>query len=100
MNATSDPHRPLCCIAAAPPSPRMSRMSVAPPIRQPFPPKSAGSSPAAAAIAFTTLRESADDHGDTPSSPTKRGVWLGRPNVRSSGGTWVFRSSHTARSAS
>eukprot|EP00965_Chrysotila_dentata_P162011 5349919-Pleurochrysis_carterae.AAC.1 len=65
----SEAHRPRCCTAAAPPAPRTSRISVAPPIRQPLPPKSPGSSPAAAAMAFTTLRESADDHGVVPSAP-------------------------------
>eukprot|EP00965_Chrysotila_dentata_P200519 6180027-Pleurochrysis_carterae.AAC.2 len=75
-------------------------MSVAPPIRQPLPPKSLGSSPAAAAMAFTTLRESADDHGDTPSAPAKSGVRLGLPNVRSVSGTECTRSSHMIRSAS
>eukprot|EP00965_Chrysotila_dentata_P056766 1883609-Pleurochrysis_carterae.AAC.1 len=59
-------------------------MSVAPPIRHPFPPNSLGSSPAAAAMAFTTRRESVEDHGETPSAPTNNGVRLGSPNVRSS----------------
>eukprot|EP00965_Chrysotila_dentata_P080273 2648364-Pleurochrysis_carterae.AAC.1 len=80
-------HLQRCCTAAAPPSPSMSRMSVAPPMRHPFPLKSLGSIPAAAAMALTSLRESADDHGDTPSAPTKSGERLGLPKVRSSGGT-------------
>eukprot|EP00965_Chrysotila_dentata_P136405 4510973-Pleurochrysis_carterae.AAC.1 len=93
-------HRPRCCTAAAPPSPRTSLRSVAPPMRHPFPPNSSGSRPAAAAMAFTTLRESAEDHGDVPSAPTKSGVRLGAPKVRSAGGTVGARSSHTIRSAS
>eukprot|EP00965_Chrysotila_dentata_P125321 4143376-Pleurochrysis_carterae.AAC.1 len=91
-----------CCTAAAPPSPRMSLISVAPPMRHPFPPNSPdGSSPAAAAMAFTTLRESVEDHhGDTPSAPTNSGVRLGIPNVRSACGTRGARFSHMMHNAS
>eukprot|EP00965_Chrysotila_dentata_P000891 28402-Pleurochrysis_carterae.AAC.3 len=75
----------------------MSRMSVAPPIRNPFPPNLSGSCPAVAAMAFTTLRESAEDHGDTPTAPTKSCVRLGVLEVRSSRGTRDARSSHMMR---
>eukprot|EP00965_Chrysotila_dentata_P166054 5482840-Pleurochrysis_carterae.AAC.1 len=51
-------------------------------------------------MAFTTLRESADDHGAAPSAPTKSGVRLGRPNVRSDSSTEGALSSHMIRSAS
>eukprot|EP00965_Chrysotila_dentata_P200916 6180260-Pleurochrysis_carterae.AAC.1 len=98
--AISVAHLPRCRTAAAPLSPRTSRMSVAPSIRHPLPPKSSGSRPAAAAMAFTTLSESVDDHGDTPSAPTKSGVALGIPKVRSAAGTEGARSSHIMRSAS
>eukprot|EP00965_Chrysotila_dentata_P115933 3832422-Pleurochrysis_carterae.AAC.1 len=50
-------------------------------------------------MAFTTLRESVDDHADSPSAPTKSGVRLGAPKVRSVGGIMSARSSHTMRSA-
>eukprot|EP00965_Chrysotila_dentata_P167135 5519632-Pleurochrysis_carterae.AAC.2 len=69
-------------------------------MRHPFPPKSSGSSPAFMAMACTRRLESADDHADVPSAPTKRGVPLARPNVRSSGGMFCFRSSHVIHSAS
>eukprot|EP00965_Chrysotila_dentata_P186912 6171089-Pleurochrysis_carterae.AAC.2 len=49
---------------------------------------------------FTTLRESVDVHGEMPSAPTKSGVRLGAPNVRSSSGTPDTRSSHMIHSAS
>eukprot|EP00965_Chrysotila_dentata_P110376 3646657-Pleurochrysis_carterae.AAC.2 len=78
----------------------MSRMSVAPPMRHPFSPKSLGSISSAAAMALTTLRESTDDHGDTPSAPTKSGEQLGLPKVRSSSETSGARSSHMMRRAS
>eukprot|EP00965_Chrysotila_dentata_P202956 6181427-Pleurochrysis_carterae.AAC.1 len=51
-------------------------------------------------MAFTTLRESADDHGDAPSAPVNSGVRLGFPNVRSVASTEGARSSHMIRNAS
>eukprot|EP00965_Chrysotila_dentata_P031763 1059183-Pleurochrysis_carterae.AAC.1 len=74
-------------------------MSVAPPIRNDFPPKSAASSPSVAAISLASARDSVDVHAH-PSAVTKRGVVLGLPKVRSSIGTTGSLSAHIARSAS
>eukprot|EP00965_Chrysotila_dentata_P010664 346833-Pleurochrysis_carterae.AAC.1 len=51
-------------------------------------------------MALTTLRDSVDDHGDTPSAPTKSGQRLGLPKLRSACGTEGARSSHMMRRAS
>eukprot|EP00965_Chrysotila_dentata_P183793 6068712-Pleurochrysis_carterae.AAC.1 len=79
-------------------SPSLSRRSVAPPIRQHLPPKLAGSSPAAAAILFATLRDVAVDHGARPLSSVKKGVLL--PDLHCAAGTSASRASHAARRAS
>eukprot|EP00965_Chrysotila_dentata_P018347 610478-Pleurochrysis_carterae.AAC.1 len=63
-------------------------------MRHSLPPNSSGSSPALMDRACTRRLESANDHADTPSAPTKRGVPLAYPNVRSLGGMSSFRSSH------
>eukprot|EP00965_Chrysotila_dentata_P174470 5759073-Pleurochrysis_carterae.AAC.1 len=64
---------------ARPPSPSRSRRSVAPPILQHFPPNSAGSRPAAAAISFASALECFVVQGVTPSSAVKNGVSLRWP---------------------
>eukprot|EP00965_Chrysotila_dentata_P077134 2546567-Pleurochrysis_carterae.AAC.1 len=99
-SAMSDAHRPRCLIAALLASPSLSRRSVAPPIRQHFPPKSAGSSPHAAAIFFATRRDVADVHGDVPSSSVKNGTRLVPPGLRCAAGTSASLASHAALSAS
>eukprot|EP00965_Chrysotila_dentata_P115367 3813001-Pleurochrysis_carterae.AAC.1 len=99
-SATSECHRPRCLIAVLLASPSLSRRSVAPPMRQHFPPKPAGFSPRAAAIFFATLRDVFDVHGDASSSSVKKGVCLPPANLRCAAGTSASRASHAARSAS
>eukprot|EP00965_Chrysotila_dentata_P123298 4075337-Pleurochrysis_carterae.AAC.1 len=77
----------------------MARMSVARPIRNDFPPKSAASSPSVAAMSLASARDSVDVHVSPPSD-TKSGVVLGFPNVRSCTGTVDTLSAHIAHSAS
>eukprot|EP00965_Chrysotila_dentata_P121613 4020297-Pleurochrysis_carterae.AAC.1 len=87
-------------MAARPPSPSLSRRSVAPPMRQHFPPNRLGSSPHAAAMRRATFLDVSVDHASSFSSSVKKGLVLGRPCVRSDSGTLATRASHAARRAS
>eukprot|EP00965_Chrysotila_dentata_P122242 4041266-Pleurochrysis_carterae.AAC.1 len=78
----------------------MSRRSVAPPMRQHFPPKASTSSPTSAVYLLANARESAVANGRDPPSTVKKGVRLGCPCVRSDTGTPHARPSHVVRTAS
>eukprot|EP00965_Chrysotila_dentata_P037293 1240877-Pleurochrysis_carterae.AAC.1 len=87
-------------IWSLPASPRTSRRSVAPPMRQLLPPKCFGSMPHASAMRFARSAESFVVHGVPSSAAVKSGVLLALPRVRSRLGTACTRSSHIAQSAS
>eukprot|EP00965_Chrysotila_dentata_P238427 6202491-Pleurochrysis_carterae.AAC.5 len=84
---------------AMPASPRMAPMSVAPPILNDLPPKSAASRPIVAAISLASARDSVDVQA-VPSHVTISGVVLGLPNVLSLSGSANTLSAHIARNAS
>eukprot|EP00965_Chrysotila_dentata_P170818 5638567-Pleurochrysis_carterae.AAC.1 len=99
MAATSDSQRQGCLICAAAASPRTSRRSVAPRMRQHFPPKSPASRPRRAAYCFASARESSESHALAPLSFVNSGELLGRPKARSASGTSCRRSSYMRRMA-
>eukprot|EP00965_Chrysotila_dentata_P011396 372533-Pleurochrysis_carterae.AAC.2 len=94
--ATSVAHRPRWLMCAMPPSPSTSLMSVAPPMRQAFPPNSSGAMSNAVAISLAKVRDCVELHA-RPSGARNIGSWPDPP--------WPARSraplsSHRMRSAS